>query len=402
MTEHTSPTNESKLILTAGLIQFVNVTDFVMVMPLGPDFAQALNIPTSQIGTVGGIYAFAAALAGLIGSFFLDNYARKRAILFFLTGLSVATLLCAFAWNFHSMLAVRFLAGLFGGPLTTLSIAIIADYIPPERRGAAMGKVMGAFSAASVIGIPFGLQLAQWVSWHAPFVVTSLLCVGALVYGIFNLPYRAPFARQHSIAVHIRAIAQLLRTRIVSLSYTLVICSMMAAFVIIPNFSAHLQYDLGYPRAHLGWLYFLGGIISFFTMRWTGRWVDKTNATHVSLYATILFVSVILGGFVFYPNPLPVTLVFVGFMLAMTTRNICGQALFSKIPPPGLRAAYMSLQTALTHLIQAVAAWVSSLILIEQDHHLVNIATLGWVAIAFSIPVPILFYWIEKHLKKAY
>ena len=61
--------NENKLILTAGLIQFVNITDFVMVMPLGPDFARALSIPTHDIGMIASAYTFAAAFAGLLCSF---------------------------------------------------------------------------------------------------------------------------------------------------------------------------------------------------------------------------------------------------------------------------------------------------------------------------------------------
>jgi hypothetical protein len=35
---------------------FVNVLDFMMVMPLGPDFAAALDIPTSHLGYIGGSY----------------------------------------------------------------------------------------------------------------------------------------------------------------------------------------------------------------------------------------------------------------------------------------------------------------------------------------------------------
>ena len=40
------------------------------------------------------------------------------------------------------MIAVRMLAGAFGGPLSSLSVALIADWVPPAERGRAMGKVM--------------------------------------------------------------------------------------------------------------------------------------------------------------------------------------------------------------------------------------------------------------------
>ncbi|MBY0355499.1 MAG: MFS transporter, partial [Rickettsiales bacterium] len=144
------PRFEFWLILTVGLVQFINICDFMMVMPLGPDFAMDLGIPTHQIGLIGGIYTFAAAITGFAGALFLDNFCRKRVLLVTLLGLLFATALAALAWNKESLLAARILAGVFGGPLTSSALALIADCSPPERRGAAIGKVMGAFAAASV------------------------------------------------------------------------------------------------------------------------------------------------------------------------------------------------------------------------------------------------------------
>ncbi len=53
--------SESRFVLLVGAVQLVNVLDFMMVMPLGPDFAKGLGIPTSEIGYIGGSYTAAAA-----------------------------------------------------------------------------------------------------------------------------------------------------------------------------------------------------------------------------------------------------------------------------------------------------------------------------------------------------
>ena len=45
-----SPPSERTIITLIGAIQFINVLDFMMVMPLGPDLAAAVGIPTSQLG----------------------------------------------------------------------------------------------------------------------------------------------------------------------------------------------------------------------------------------------------------------------------------------------------------------------------------------------------------------
>src|SRR5687768_14246673 len=148
------PLSERQLLFVIGAIQFINVLDFMIVMPLGPDFARELGIPASQLGIVGGSYTLAAAVAGITGAFFLDRFDRRRALAVALAGLVLGTLAAAFAVGAKSLLAARIVAGAFGGPATALSLAIVSDVVPPERRGRAMGAVMGAFAVASVLGVP--------------------------------------------------------------------------------------------------------------------------------------------------------------------------------------------------------------------------------------------------------
>ena len=69
-----SEQNERGIIALVGAVQFINTLDFMMVMPLAPDFAESLNIPPSSIGIIGGSYTLAAACAGIIASFFLDRF----------------------------------------------------------------------------------------------------------------------------------------------------------------------------------------------------------------------------------------------------------------------------------------------------------------------------------------
>src|SRR5688500_2448470 len=152
---------ERKIILLLAAVNFVNVLDFMIVMPMGPDFAAALGIPLSRLGIIGGAYTAAAAVAGLVGATFLDRFDRRRALAVSLLGLVIGTLLAAAAQGFVTLVLARVVAGAFGGPATALSLSILSDVVPAERRGKAMGAVMGAFAAASVLGVPAGLELAQ-------------------------------------------------------------------------------------------------------------------------------------------------------------------------------------------------------------------------------------------------
>ena len=71
--------SERTIILLIGAVQFVNILDFMMVMPLGPFFAGPLGIPASRIGGVGGSYTAAAAVSGIVCSYFLDRFDRRKA-----------------------------------------------------------------------------------------------------------------------------------------------------------------------------------------------------------------------------------------------------------------------------------------------------------------------------------
>jgi predicted MFS family arabinose efflux permease len=71
---------ERTLVLLVAAVQFVNILDFMMIMPLGPDFAAALGIPTSHIGVLGGAYTLAAAVSGIVGARVLDRFDRRTAL----------------------------------------------------------------------------------------------------------------------------------------------------------------------------------------------------------------------------------------------------------------------------------------------------------------------------------
>ncbi|HWU90815.1 MAG TPA: MFS transporter, partial [Kofleriaceae bacterium] len=82
-----SPLSERRLVFLIGAVQFINTLDFMMVMPMGPDFAKALDIPSSKLGLIGGSYTLAAAVAGVIGALFLDRFDRRRVLAVAVAGL---------------------------------------------------------------------------------------------------------------------------------------------------------------------------------------------------------------------------------------------------------------------------------------------------------------------------
>lgn len=392
---------ENRLLLLIGLVQFINILDFMMVMPLGPDLASGLGVPVHLIGVVAGSYTLAAAAAGFAGLFYLDRLQRRPALLFFLGGLVLSTAAAAASWNLHSLMVARVLAGLFGGPLSAVAMAIIADEIPPERRGHAMGKVMGSFAVASVLGVPFGLELSARLGWHAPFLIFGM--IGIVIWGfgftVLRLAPRIIIPRSsRDILSDVWAIISNMRTCL-ALAYTGI--GMMASFMLVPNIAAHLQLNLGYPRADLGMLYMIGGTLTFFTMRLAGRFTDRYSATRVSTFFCGTFVLDVLAGFVFWQIGVPVLPLFLMFMISTTGRNVAGQTLASKLPAPHHRAAFMSLNSAIVHCATSLGAMISATLLVEQSGRLAGIDKVGMLSIGLSLIVPVLFHLVERNVRQA-
>jgi len=387
--------SEGAIVFCVGAVQFVNILDFIMVMPLGPDFSAALGIPVSRLGWVGGSYTAAASVAGLLGAFVLDRFDRRKALGVAMLGLVVGTLGGAFATGLASLVFARVVAGAFGGPATSISYSIIADVIPPARRGRAMGAVMGAFSIASILGVPAGLELAQRGGWRLPFIAVAVLGAGLGGYAYLALP---PLTG-HLEAAHQRRfghdLGDLWRPTVL-LSLTLTSFVMAAGFIIVPNITPYVLYNLHYPRAHLGMLYLVGGAVSFVAMRFVGRLVDRYGSAWVGTCGTLFVSLVIYLGFVRFPSPLPAMGIFVGFMLGMAFRNVAYNTLTTKVPQPDERARFSSIQSSVQHLAAALGAFASAALLSElPDKSLSGITTNAFASIALGfVAVPLL--WIVE------
>ncbi|PWC34395.1 hypothetical protein TSO352_16240 [Azospirillum sp. TSO35-2] len=391
---------ERRITLVIAAVQFINILDFMMVMPLGPDFARALGIPAAHIGYIGGAYTAAAALAGLVGSMVLDRFDRRRALAVAMAGLVIATALGGLAWDFPSLLAARVLAGLFGGPAMAVAIATVTDQVAPQRRGLAMGTVMSAFSLAAIAGVPVGLELALWGGWRTPFFAVALAGLIVTAAAITILPPQRGHltaGTTEGMAGMIVRMTALLSRRKVLLAYATVAAVQVQQFMIVPNIAAYVQGNLGFPRDHLSLVYLTGGTLSLLTARWAGRLVDRHGAAPVTFAATVGLCAVIYTAFVGYRPWMPVLALFPFFMMFVGIRMVANGAAFSRVPDPQERAGFMALVSAVQHLSSAFGAFLSAEILTNApDGRLEHVTTMAAVSLALGLVVPVLTLLLER------
>jgi predicted MFS family arabinose efflux permease len=256
-----------------------------------------------------------------------------------------------------------------------------------------MGAVMGAFSAASVLGVPVGLRLARAGGWRLPFIAVAGTGVVIGVLAVRAMPgmrgHIAPYtARAGSQLERVRA---LLSDGTVRLALVMNALVMMTAFLVIPNIAAYLQQNFGYPRPDIELLYFVGGATSFFVMRIAGRGVDRLGPAPVAAIGTIILIGVLYLGFI-APGALgggAIMALFVSFMIAMSVRNVCMSALATRVPRADQRAGYMSLQSTAQHMASASGAFLGSQLLHEAPGgRLVGMPTVATLSAALALALP--------------
>ena len=389
--------NERLLLFVLAAIQFTTVVDFLIIMPLGPQYMRVFHISPSQFGLIVSAYAVAAGLSGIGASLFLDRHDRKRALMVLYGGFTIGTLMCALAPTYVTLAMARAMAGAFGGVCGAIILAIVGDVIPDSRRGAAMGLVMSSFSIASICGVPLGLLLATHISWHIPFLVLAGLSLLILLAAMKALPHLRGHL-QHAHDVHpVRRLLNVLGHRDHQLAFLFMIALTCAGFCIFPYMSTYMVANVGLTEKQLPLIYLCGGTFTIFSMNLIGRWADRAGKRRVF----VIMSSVCMLPVLIMTNlpPLPVAMAISAstfFMICLSGRMVPAMALMTGSIEPRYRGGFMSVNSAMQQLASGLAAFLSGMIM-GQDA--AGHITRFWAIGLFSVACLFLSIVLSRHLK---
>ena len=146
--------NLSGNVFALSLVSLLNDTSSEIIYPLLPAFlALTLGASPFAIGLIEGFAESVAALLKLFSGYFSDRFNNRKLPVFF--GYSLASLtrpLLAFAVSWQQVLAVRVIDRVGKGIRGTPRDALLADSVPPEKRGLAFGFNRAADHLGAVIG----------------------------------------------------------------------------------------------------------------------------------------------------------------------------------------------------------------------------------------------------------
>ncbi|MDT8842339.1 MFS transporter [Paraburkholderia fungorum] len=392
-----STKHERRLLWLLALTQFTIIMDFMVMMPLGPQIMHAFSITPAAFATAVSAYSWCSGLSGLFAATYIDRFDRRQLLLTVYALFALSNLACALATSFPLLLAARAFAGITGGVLGSVIMAIVGDVIPVQRRGAATGTIMTAFSLAAIAGVPAGVMLGAHFNWAAPFYLLVVLSLLVWVAGSQLVPSLTEHLsrRQPALGEVLPDLWRILSNPRHMNAFALTFMMMVSHMLVIPFISPVLVANHGVAPAQLSWLYMAGGAATFFTSRRVGKLADRFGTRRLFRIAALLSFLPVL--FVTHLPDLPfyvLVMFFPFFMVLMSARMVPMQALLTTVPESSRRGAFLSANSALQALGTGCGAWIGGLMLSSSPTgQIVGYGTVGWAAVAVAL---VAIFWISR------
>ena len=393
------PLDEWLLLLMLAAVQFTVAVDFVIMMPLGPQLMRIFGIDTPAFNFAVSAYSGAAGISGLGAAFFLDRFDRKTALLMVYAGFTIGTLLCGLAPTYETLVLARALAGLFGGIVGGIGLAMVGDLVPDARRASAVGTVMSAFSVAQVAGVPLGLYFADKLGWHVPFLLLAVLSGIIWVFAIVRLPKARAHLRTSRGETPLRRFLAILANANHLRALALMSVITFGGFMIIPDLANYLVSNVQLNNAELRWVYLIGGGTTLFTMNGVGRLADRFGRMRIF---TIMMLCSIAAAFVSTHLPVVPAAVAVAastfFMISMTGRFVPAMAIITSCVEQEHRGGFMSVNSAVAQFSGALAATAAAWVIHDgANHQLVGFGKVAWLYVGWAI----IGLWLASGIRRA-
>ena len=157
---------------------------------------------------------------------------------------------------------------------------------------------------------------------------------------------------------------------------------MFAGFSVIPFISPYMVANVGMKESELPYLYFFGGLATFFSSRLIGKLADKQGKRKTfALIAVASIIPIML--LTHFPKTSVVWAVAVTalFMVLVSGRLVPAMALITSSVEPRLRGSFMSFNSAIQQIATGFAALMAGAIIGESaSGELLNYGTVGIVA----------------------
>jgi predicted MFS family arabinose efflux permease len=386
------------VILILALTQFSVVLDFMVMSPLGDLLIKDLKITPAQFGVVVSSYALSAGVSGFLTASFADKFDRKKLLMFFYGGFILGTLFCGLSTSYMILVFARIFTGIFGGVISSISLAIVADLFEIDQRGRVMSFLQMGFGMSQVLGIPISLYLANYWNWQAPFYLIVFMATFIFFVALIILkPVNTHLELQR--ASPIKHLLQTISNRNYRIGFIATAFMSLGGYLMMPWGSAYSVNNIGIDQKSLPLMFMIVGVATFAIMPIVGILSDRFNKFVIFTGSSIwMVITVLIYTQLPHVSLWVLILVNVLMMMGIMARMVPSQALAASIPEMKDRGAFMSINSSLQQMAGGIAALIGGWI-VKQKNELSPLENFDWLGYLVIVVILLNIFFTHRVYK---
>jgi ACS family glucarate transporter-like MFS transporter len=157
------------IVVGTFLLAMLLYVDRILISVAKTDVGTALSLTDKQMGWALSIFSLGYALFQMPAGAAVDRYGARRILALIVTIWSFLTVITGWAWNFFSLLVIRFLFGAGEAGAYPGINRVVFSWIPMRERGTVNGINFSAGRLGAAFALPMLAWLIQSVGWRESF-----------------------------------------------------------------------------------------------------------------------------------------------------------------------------------------------------------------------------------------
>ncbi|WBM62347.1 MFS transporter [Providencia sp. PROV188] len=175
-------------ILTLMLATFSVVTTEMIPVGLLTPIVEDFSVSLATTGFLMTLPAISAAISSPLIVLFTRSVDRKTLLLIGALLLTLCNLVAALTPYYWLLLISRLFVGVCIGIIWALAGGLVPRLVVAPSVALATSLVFGGVAAASVLGVPFGVLMGEWLGWRVAFASMSFISLLLFLSLLTQLP----------------------------------------------------------------------------------------------------------------------------------------------------------------------------------------------------------------------
>ena len=180
------------VIILLAACTMLMMTGYSMPYPVLAPWLIAHNLGLGSLGWMSFAFSLGNLIAAPGAGYLVDRWGRRPMLIVGLIVIAIVNLVTPFVDALLPFVGLWFVLGLGNAGIMPAALAATADIAPPELRAKWIGYVSGGISIGLIIGPTIGGVLYDAFGFAAPFVVSGVMALIAVVLVIFIVPETRP------------------------------------------------------------------------------------------------------------------------------------------------------------------------------------------------------------------